>query len=379
MKPLKILLVIDNLGTGGAQRQIVNLALGLKRHRHYVEVFCYSQGDLLASPLVENDIPIHWQLKRSRYSIGVILNLARLLRDGGFDLAISFLATPNFYLIAANMLNGRRIPVVVSERFTDLPDGVPFTERFARAFYRFADHVVANSHHQRENLAAKYPHLKNKLSTIYNGYDLDVFKPGQAPSNGQTDGGALKLLTIASVSRYKNGLCLVEAMKILKEKYALQPQLDWIGHRANGGDYLPYQEEMYHQIDANQLGEQWHWLDQRTDIVDQLRAHDVLVHPSYGEGLPNVVCEALSCGRPVIVSDVLDHARLVQDGESGFLFDLPDPADLAEKIHQFSQLTPDERCEMGNYGRAFAERNLSLNHFIDCYENLFVDLLQRQE
>jgi glycosyltransferase involved in cell wall biosynthesis len=379
LKPLKILLVIDNLSTGGAQRQIVNLALGLKRRKHCVEVFCYSQGDLLATPLVENDIPIHWEYKNGRYSLGVILNLARLLRQGAFDLAISFLATPNFYLVTANMLNGRRIPVVVSERFTDLPSGVPFTERFARAFYRFADHVVVNSHHQRENLAAKYPHLKNRLSTIYNGYDLDVFTPGPESSNGRVDGSDLKLLTIASVSRYKNGLCLVEALKILKEKYAIQPQLDWIGHRATTGDYLTYLEEMYQKIDGYQLGEQWHWLDQRTDIVDQLQAHDVLVHPSYGEGLPNVVCEALSCGRPVIVSDVLDHARLVQDGESGYLFDLPSPADLAEKIYQFSRLAPDERCQMGHRGRAFAETNLSLNHFIDCYEGLFVNLRRGQE
>jgi len=50
--------------------------------------------------------------------------------------------------------------------------------------------------------------------------------------------------------------------------------------------------------------------------------HDAFVHPSFYEGMPNVVCEALAAGLPVLVSDVCDHPLLVEKGVQGFLFSL---------------------------------------------------------
>jgi GalNAc-alpha-(1->4)-GalNAc-alpha-(1->3)-diNAcBac-PP-undecaprenol alpha-1,4-N-acetyl-D-galactosaminyltransferase len=368
----KFLFVIDNLSTGGAQRQLVNLALGLAGRKHRVELFCYATGDLLALPLYEAGISVHRHSKRGRFSPGVILALRNLIEKGQYDLVLSYLTTPNFYgLVAGRLLQRRRIPVVVSERFCDLPGGVGLLERSVRQLYRFASHVVVNSHHQRMNLAHKYPVLRNRLSTVYNGLDLQVF----IPPASEPDNNHLRILTIASVSPYKNGLCLIEALNILRQEYGLSPSVTWIGQRAMSGEHLEYQNEMEKRIRAYHLEDRWQWLGPRTDVVAQLHQHDVLAHPSYGEGLPNVVCEALACARPVIVSDVLDHPRLVQHGESGYLFNWREPLDLAEKIKMLSELTPEERREMGLSGRRFAESHLSLNGFVDEYERLFSNLV----
>lgn len=365
----KLLLVIDNLSTGGAQRQMVNLAIGLKKQNYTVELLCYAPGDLLAEPLKKEGIPVHWHLKRSRYAYDTILDMRRLLQKGEFDLGLSFLSTPNFYLIMACLSLRHPIPIIVSERFCDLPTGIPRNEKFVRMFYRYADHIVVNSHHQRQNFEVKYPSLKHRISTIYNGYDLQEFSP--APQ--EPDNHPLRLLTIASVSRYKNGACLIEALKILRDRFSLSPIVDWIGQRMLTGDRLVYLREMEQLIQSYHLEQQWNWLDQRTDIVNQLHQHDVLVHPSYGEGLPNAVCEALACARPVIISDALDHAALVKN--NGLLFDYQDPGDLAKKIYNLSQLTPSDRRKMGLYGRQFAETNLSLDRFVHDYERLFDKLL----
>jgi glycosyltransferase involved in cell wall biosynthesis len=152
--------------------------------------------------------------------------------------------------------------------------------------------------------------------------------------------------------------------------------VDWIGELGAKGEELIYLNDMKQAIQLYSLEKQWHWLNQRTDIVDQLHQHDILVHPSFGEGLPNVVCEALACGRPVIVSDTLDHSRIVQNGESGFLFNFQDPADLAEKIIMFNNLSTDERRKMGQSGRKFAETNLSRDRLVDDNERLFINVLK---
>jgi glycosyltransferase involved in cell wall biosynthesis len=372
-EPKKLFLIIDNLGSGGAQRQMTNLAVGLKHRGYHVDVFCYSPGDYLAGPLHDVGIEIYRFIKKSSYSPDVILELQKLLRKNRYDLAISFLTTPNFYAILGSKLSFHRTPVIVSERFCDLPGRVRRLDRFVRQFYRFADHVVVNSHHQRENFLRLYPWLKGRITTIYNGYDLNELIASEEEPNNR----AIRLLTIASVSPYKNGLCLVEALHVLREKFQLAPIVDWIGVHIETGEMGEYLNLMKHKITEYGLESQWNWLGERSDIIKQLHEHDALVHPSYGEGLPNVVCEALACARPVVVSNTLDHPLLVQNGVSGLLFDHKKPADLAEKIKHLSDLSNEERREMGMQGRQYAESNLTLDRFLKEYENLFDSILTR--
>jgi glycosyltransferase involved in cell wall biosynthesis len=368
----KFLFVIDNFNTGGAQRQLINLALGLIQRGYKVEIFCYAHGDLLAQPLKDAGIKFHWYFKRSRFSPDVVLALRNLINHGQFSLVLSFLPTPNFYaIVVGRLLNLNSVPVIVSERRCDLPQGPSLMERFARQFYRMAAHVITNSQHQRVHLVDQYPWLRNHLTTIYNGYDLQLFNPAATIP----DNHPLSILAIARVESYKNILCLVEALKLLREHDNLLPRVDWIGELGTKGEQLKYLNDVKQAIQSYGLESQWQWLNQRTDIVDQLHQHDVLVHPSYIEGLPNVVCEALACALPVIVSDVLDHALIVQHGESGYLFNCKDPADLAEKIKLFINLSLDERKKMGQCGQKFAQANLSLDRFIDDYEVVFRNVL----
>jgi glycosyltransferase involved in cell wall biosynthesis len=91
--------------------------------------------------------------------------------------------------------------------------------------------VVTNSYHQRVALAKKYPWLRDRLSTIYNGYDLDYFIPATVLLNNYP----LHILVISHVSPYKNGLCLVEALHLLRQHDNLLPQVDWIGQQVMKG------------------------------------------------------------------------------------------------------------------------------------------------
>lgn len=368
---MKLLFVIDNLSTGGAQRQMVNLAIGLNRRGHQVRIFCYTPGDKLAQPLRDAGVAVEWRQKRRRYSLDAVFALYKMIARENFDIVLSFLSTPNFYsVVAGRFAKGWKLPIIVSERFCDLPEGIGHLERFVRQTYRFADHVVVNSHHQMDNFIAKYPFIRRRVSTIYNGYDLNTFMP---PAT-EPDNKPLRILCIASVSPYKNGLCMVNALRILNEKFPGMFHVTWIGQRVMMGDRLAYLREMECKIEEYSLHEYWCWLDQRTDIVQQLHQHDVLVHPSFGEGLPNVVCEALACGRPVIVSNALDHPRLVQDGKSGFLFDYREPAQLADRIRLLSEMTTEERSALGKVGRQFAESYLSMQRYVEQYEQLFLQL-----
>ena len=174
-------------------------------------------------------------------------------------------------------------------------------------------------------------------------------------------------------------MCLVEALNILHQRDGLAPLVDWIGQLVLMGDRLEYLNLMKQSLSKYGLDHQWQWLNQRSDIVEQMHSHDVLVHPSFGEGLPNVVCEALACGRPVLLSDTLDHRNLVQNGESGYLFDYQNPTELADKLIQFMNLPIAERHKMGLTGRNFAEAHLSNERLTDDYEKLFLKVLAKKQ
>ena len=237
---MKVLCVIDNLSTGGAQRQIINLAIGLHQRGHYVSMFFYAPGTLLAQYLEKEGVHVHVQLKKSRYSFNVIKGLRRCIDQGKYQAVVSFLNTPNFYAILASSLSRTRPVTIVSERFCDTPGYPNSIELAVRHLYRFSRKIVVNSYHQRKNFLRRYPWMKKRVVTIYNGYDLQEFVPfSYEPENAQ-----LSILAIASVSRYKNGLCLVRALDVLRKQYGVLPRVSWVGQRVRHGDRLKYLLEM---------------------------------------------------------------------------------------------------------------------------------------
>jgi GalNAc-alpha-(1->4)-GalNAc-alpha-(1->3)-diNAcBac-PP-undecaprenol alpha-1,4-N-acetyl-D-galactosaminyltransferase len=363
---MNILLVIDNLLAGGAQRQIVNLACGLNNRGYSVTLFCYSFGDSLAEPLEKAGIEIIWKIKTSRFSFAPVLNLRKEIREKKIDTLVSFLTTPNMYSILAVRTLIHQPKLIISERLDNDKASATKIERLQRVFYGLANFVVVNSHHLRLAYASDRPLIRKKIVTIYNGYDLDVFKPAKY----EPDNHPLRILVISNVSARKNGLCLVRALDILKKDYLFTPYVSWVGNQSLEPEDLDYRQTMDKEIQAYSLQEQWDWLGQRRDIVSLLQTHDVLVHPSFREGLPNAICEALACGRPVIASDTLDHPRLVQDGMTGLLFDWRNPNDLARKIITFAHFPIEARSQMGQNARMFAEYQLSMSRYVNEYETL---------
>jgi glycosyltransferase involved in cell wall biosynthesis len=366
---MKLLFVIDNLSTGGAQRQMVNLAVGLKQRGHEVNVFCYAPGRMLAEPLDHHGIKLFDHPKRSRYSLDVIYVLRQLLRTQHYDLTLSYLPTPNFYAILSHVGLDGSTKLVVSERSNDYPGAVSLQQRLIRQMYRFVNAVVVNSNAQRDNLSVQYPYLRERIRVIYNGVDLGIFRPQDAPTLDHST-----LLVISSVRQMKNAITLVAALDVLRKRFALVPIVGWVGERVGKDQPGSYYNIVSDEIISRGLQDQWRWLGQRSDVPDLLNSHVALIHPSYGEGLPNAVCEALACGRPVIASRVYDNPLLVQEGGSGFLFEWNDAEGLALAIKRLLGMSAEQRQAMGAAGRRYAEENLSLNRMVDQYEALFYHL-----
>ncbi len=367
---MKILMLIDSLGSGGAQRQMVLLIKSLVSMGHDVSIAnYYPHLNHFRSELNEVCTVIDLE-KHSRWSIAPVLALRRLLKKSTTDILLSFLDTPNVYAVFATMGSGST-KVVVSERST-FADSLPnWVEKVRYCIYYGANAITVNSEHQKTSIIKFFPFLSNKVTRIYNGVDLKRFSP-RAIVEDRTK-GPLRLLSVASIAANKNPITLIRALAIAKKK-GLSVNISWVGKRYVSGNEGNVFEECENMINRYGLDEEWEWLGERSDVPELMQSYDALIHPSYKEGFPNVVCEALASGLPVLASNIGDHAYLVEAGVSGYLFDPEKEESIFEAISSMYNLDQSKVLEMRAASRSFAESQLESKKLAENYEELFKNL-----
>ena len=366
----KLLFVIDNLGSGGAQNQLTLLASLFKKNNDDVTVFVYNDSDFFKYRLDTLNIPIVYSKKKTKSGWEVIKALGRLMKTQSFDAVISFLQTPNFYTSVSKKINSLPVPLLISERFISFENKSSIKYWMKRYAHLIASHATTNSHHERRRIIDKGLTKSSAISTIYNLVDLDYFHFNVKKER------SFKLLSVASVSPYKNGMCLVDALIKLKERNKLNFSVTWVGSKVHTiAERKEYILKMENAIVENDLSNHWNWVEPQRDIRSFYHSHDALVHPSYREGLPNVICEALSCGMPVIASDILDHPILLDKGKNGFLFDHTSPEELADQIVRFYELSEYRISTIRNNSRAFAEASFSEERFFNSYSDIITQMI----
>jgi glycosyltransferase involved in cell wall biosynthesis len=364
---LKILGVIDSFGSGGAQRQFVELVCGLKARGHEAEVFVYHpESDFHREQVDLAGITVHECQKYSRFSLAVPFKLHQLISNSEFDIVVSFLDTPNIYSEFVNLVSISDTIHVASERASRHLDNSIVFPWLKRSLHRFADHLVTNSHSHAEWLVGNHGWLEGKVSCIYNGVDLELFtcQPGPLSRN---------LIAIGRVSPEKNVMRLVEALELFNRRNGWAPTLEWIGRFENSTEGAAYQCALEQRLANNTLD--WRWLGEQKDIPSYLERSYALVLPSLHEGLPNVVCEALAAGRPAVVSAVCDNGYLVEEDERGFLFFPQDELSICSALEKLYGLGDEEWLRIGKRCRKYAEANLGLSRMVSKYESLFLSLM----
>ena len=117
------------------------------------------------------------------------------------------------------------------------------------------------------------------------------------------------------------------------------------------------------------------YLGQLSNVTPQIEVSDVVVLPSYREGLPRSLLEACAIGRPLIATNVPGCKDLVIDGITGFLCKPKDAEDLAKSMICFLNLNVEEKQEMGLNARKLAEEKFDHNIVINKYLETIQELI----
>lgn len=353
----RILCLIDSLASGGAQRQMCGLATLLKQKGYIVLVLTYFDIPFYLHQLQEEGVDNEYVSCRSSL-VDRLFKISHSIRRFNPDVVISFLDTPSILACLLHIAHKKKWKLIVSERNTT--QTLSLRERIKFTLYRFADCIVPNSYSQKDYLAIHYPSLCKKSHVITNFVDTDSF----IPQKTKCDSSILRIIGVGRVLRQKNIPLLIEAVTVLREK-GRRFRVDWYGAR-----FDTYNECM-HLIMLNKLEDVFVFHEPCRDIIEKYQQSDLFVLPSIYEGFPNVLCEAMSCGLPVIATNICDNGRIVRHNENGFLFPSGDTMQLVESLIRFMDLPQEKRAAMGEKSRLLALEMFSKEVFVKEYIRLF--------
>lgn len=350
----KIVLFTDSLGAGGAQRQLCGLAVMLRHYNYDVVVLTYHPLDFYKSYLDENAIP-NVVLGNGCRTLKRIQAIRKFLRRENPKWVIAYQETPS--LIASIIkATGLKFNLIVSERNTTQKLTIKDKLRFS--FYRYSTSIVPNSYSQEAFLSTHYKWMVEKLHTITNFVDLCKFS-----NNVHIRNKVPVIVVAATIWPPKNTLGFIEAVRILAQK-KIAFKVRWYGYSVAYDEYF---KQALSRIDEYQLNEFIELLPKTKDIQEVYRQSDYFCLPSFYEGVPNVIAEAMSTGRPILCSNVCDNPRYVIEGVNGYLFDPNNPENMAEQILKGLSVSDQVYSQICQESRKRAEEMLSIDTFINKY------------
>ena len=108
----------------------------------------------------------------------------------------------------------------------------------------------------------------------------------------------------------------------------------------------------------------------RKDIAELFSKSNIIVLPSYREGMPRVLLEAASCGRAVVTTDVPGCRDAIMPNKTGLLVPVRDSAALADAIQKLIE-NFELRQSMGKEGRALAECDFTIEKIVKAHLNIY--------
>lgn len=111
------------------------------------------------------------------------------------------------------------------------------------------------------------------------------------------------------------------------------------------------------------------WHGSVPDVRPYIKESYCTIHPSYHEGMANVILETCAAGRPVIASNINGCKEAIDDGVNGYVFTVKDTKDLIAKVEKFINLPYEKKVEMGAAARKKMEREFSRQIVLDLYKN----------
>src|ERR1051326_1137 len=310
------LLMLSNLPTrGGAEEHMLMLLRYLSRRHFKLHV---ALGPEVAAS-AKNDIPPDVELFVLKFTnftdVAGAFHFRKILRQRQIKIVHSHMFWTSMFASPVARLSG--VPIIIETPHVreQWRKGWKASYRIDRAVGHCVDRYIAVSHANARYLVEEKKIPQQKVTVIQNGCDLSRFNRDHPPQGIK---GSLKfapddpvLLLIGRLEPQKGHTLMLQAMPAILRQFP-NARLLCLGDGA-------LRSELEQQIASLGISQSVRMLGYQPNVPDWLALADVVVLPSFFEGLPLVAIEALAAGKPVAATAVEGTPEVVMDGRTGLL------------------------------------------------------------
>jgi len=311
-KPLRTVLLLQDLEYGGTQRYATHLVKHLDKELFDLEVWVLRRGEDML-PLAE--IPrakVKYFCQDSWVTPMALGKLFVAIYKTPPDIIYTLTAVPNIWGRLFSYLLG--VSVIVSS-WRGRKE-----QQFESLLWCMSNRIICNSEAIRQFLLQKHSVDPYRSAVVPNGVDTDFFTP-----DGSQKDSVPTVLYLGRMARIKDPMNALAAFHLLSHRMP-EARMIMMGNgrlRASLQDYAR----------VNGLTDRVDIRAGSTDVRPVLRKAWLIVVPSVSEGLPNVILEAMACGAPVVATAVGGNPEAVREGVTGLLVPAKDPLAMADAMY----------------------------------------------
>lgn len=365
----RIFHLITRLLNGGAEAKTIETVLGLDGYDftvgHGAAVDDAQVARLESQGVATRRFPLirHYN---PLTAVPAIVTVARYLRTREFDVVHTHSTEAGIIgRLAAQMAGVPAIHTVHGVPFADDRNGLlnRFVLSCERAVAPMTDRIVTNA----DAIAADYLDrgigTPDQYTTVYSGVDIEGFASAEPAVD--IPGGRPRITMVGRLVQGKGLWVLLDAIE----------RLDFAGSVCIVGDG-PVRERFERDVHERGLDDVVYTLGYRTDVGRVLAATDLFALPSYREGTPRVITEAMASGLPIVATDIAGIPEQIVDGENGYLVPTGDPEALADRLRRV--LTDsDRRKQFGKVSRERADR-FSIESMLTDLDEVYREILESE-
>lgn len=367
---INILFIIIQIEMGGSEHLVYDLIRKLNRAHFNPSVAYFQEGALLKN-FAKLGISLYSVPKTKRFDICTMITLRDIIANGNIHIVHAHHFLPMLYsFYGCKIANSKKLICTFHSEW-EINTMAWKWKKISHFLLKQADNItgVTSKVAKAAQEVFRLPH--SKISAIENGVDLNLFRRNKNAVLKKKLGIANDEKVIgltANFRKIKNHIFLLEAFNQLVKEYK-NIKLLLIGTgRMFGADNTEL--EIVSFIKKNRLADKVILLGLRKDIPELLNTMDIFCLPSFKEGHPISLIEAMATGLPVVGTDVEGIKEMVAQNKNGFLVTLGDAEGLKNALHRL--LGDEALCkELGNESRVMAEKLYSLDACVDKYQNLY--------
>lgn len=342
---MKILFLIDNLGSGGAEKVLIDILKNINLNKYEVSLLLIRNKGVYLKDIpinvkkyyIYNDnkyqynkiiYKLYYFITKVHFKINRIIGLKKIFRKNiidKYDVYIPFLEGACIQLIADSKIEGKKIAWI----HTDLTKHAIMKQKKELEVLNDMNKIICVSKSSKEALVAKYYQLEDKVMIITNPIDIkNIIKKSNEPLeiDNYLEGDCPVFISVGRIERVKGFDILLEAHRMLL-KEGINHKIIILGEGSQERE-LKNLIEKYDVVDSFKL------YGYKKNPYTYIKKADYFVMPSRYEGYPLSLCESIALEKPIIASDFPAAFEILKDGKLGVICKREDVIDLKNKMKE---------------------------------------------